>query len=505
MSEQQLNLGSVWQKVDFPNFPALQEDIEVDVAIAGGGLTGITTAYLLTEAGKKVAVLDATKIGGGTTGHTTAKITAQHDVIYHELLSHIGKEQTKLYYKAQDEAISWMRNLVNNHNIECDFHDEDHYLYATTHHGEHKLKRELEAYKQLDIPGEWLTSLPISLEIRAALKLRGQARFHPLHYMAYLCQKISEKGGLIYENTVCEKVVQGNDKRPAIQTRGGATVTAKKVVSATHFPFVDGGGLYMTRLRADRSYVIAGTCSKPWPGGMYLSVDQTSRSLRSATINGEEMILVGGEGHKAGQGMNALKHYDAIKQFATKTLEGFTQEEQWSAQDLITLDKLPYIGELSALRPDVLIATGFRKWGMTNSAVAAHVLCDLIVDGNSLYSQLFKPSRFHADPSIRSFLKENADVAKHLIRGKLHQDIEHVEELEAGEGAVIDKDGERVGAYRDKDGTLHLVDTTCTHMGCEVNWNHADNTWDCPCHGSRFSYTGDVIEGPAKKPLGKKE
>ncbi|MED4128217.1 MULTISPECIES: FAD-dependent oxidoreductase [Shouchella] len=503
MSEMKQPLTSIWQlsSHDKP-YPHLTQDIDVDIAIVGGGITGLTSAYLLAESGKQVAVLDATSFGRGTTGHSTAKLTVQHDFIYDELLSHVGKEKAQQYYQSQNDALAYVRKLVKDKQIECGFSDEDTYLYATTHHGEHRLKREKKAYEQLAIPHEWVTELPINLTIRAALKVPNQAQFHPLAYISFLCDELNKKGAQLFEHTVCQKVSHDNGSA-IVHTKDGHTVTAKKVIAATHFPFIDGGGLYMTRLKADRSYVVAGTTSEAWAGGMYLSAEQPKRSLRSAEMNGKTYILVGGDHHKAGQGMDARNHYDALRTFADEQFSNFTAEQEWSAQDLTTLDNIPYIGPLSSLQKNVFIATGYRKWGMTGGICAAQVLTDLIVDGNSLYSDLYKPMRFHSDPSIKHFLTENADVAKHLIQGKVQNDYEDVTELENGQGAVVKHDGKRAGAFKDERGNLHLVDTTCTHMGCECNWNHADLTWDCPCHGSRFSYKGEVIEGPAKEPLKK--
>ncbi|WP_078393094.1 FAD-dependent oxidoreductase [Shouchella patagoniensis] len=503
MNDKQSELTSIWQMSSHHKaYPPLQSDIEVDVAVIGGGITGITTAFLLTEAGKNVAVFDANQFGRGTTGHTTAKLTIQHDIIYDELLSHLGEEKAGQYYQSQNAALSFARQLVQKENISCGFSNEDAYLYATTHHGEHRLRREKKAYEALDIPHEFVTSTPVELGARAALKVPNQAQFHPLLFLTHLCDKMSEKGAQLFEETLCINVSHKKDS-VTVQTDKGHTITANKVIAATHFPFVDGGGLYMTRLKADRSYVVAGSTSTPWQGGMYLSAEQPKRSLRGLTLNDKHYILVGGDHHKAGQGMDARKHYDALHDFAAETLESFEAEQEWSAQDLITVDNIPYIGPLSGFEPNVLMATGYRKWGMTGGICAAQLLSDLIIDGNSLYSDLYKPMRFHSDPSIKHFLKENVDVAKHLIAGKLNRDVEDIDDLENGQGAVVKYKGKKAGAFKDENGSLHVIDTTCTHMGCECNWNHADHTWDCPCHGSRYSYTGDVIEGPAKKPLEK--
>ena len=256
-------------------------------------------------------------------------------------------------------------------------------------------------------------------------------------------------------------------------------------------------------MHADRSYALAVKAKKKFPGGIYISADKPTRSLRSVTVNGEEMVLIVGENHKTGQGIETMEHYKALETFGE---EVFGLEEivyRWSAQDLITLDKLPYIGELTSGQPNILIATGFRKWGMSNGTAAALLFRDMILGKENTFQKLYTPSRFYAHPSLKNFLVENANVVGQLIKGKLDSPKTTPEDLSNGEGAVITLDGHRKGAYKDDEGKLHIVDTTCTHIGCEVEWNNGDRTWDCPCHGSRFSFTGEVIEGPAEKPLQK--
>lgn len=234
---------------------------------------------------------------------------------------------------------------------------------------------------------------------------------------------------------------------------------------------------------------------------MYLGADQPTHSLRSATLNGEEVVLIGGEGHKVGQGINTEYHYQSLQRFAEENFNVLSYPYRWSAQDLITIDKIPYIGKLKESKENIFIATGFKKWGMTHGTVAAQLITDLIMQRKNPYEEVYKPSRFHADPSIRYFLRQNLDVADHFIRGKLDLPKKSVEQLEKGEGNIIYVNSKRAGAYKDEGGKIHCVDTTCTHLGCEVNWNAGDSTWDCPCHGSRFSYDGTVLEGPAKTPL----
>ncbi|MCM3759981.1 FAD-dependent oxidoreductase [Alkalihalobacillus oceani] len=482
------------------SFPALSQDIETDVAIVGGGISGLTTAYLLAKAGKRVALLEADVLANGTTGHTTAKITAQHDIIYDELISHIGKEQAKLYYEASMDALRFIRNLVKEEKMECDFSDQDAYLFTTTNQGVKKLEDEYNAYQELGIPGELRTSIPVkNIPVKAALVMKEQAQFHPLMYIAHLIKGIVDNGGSIYEQTVALDIEEKS--RPVILTKSGAKVEADHVVIASHFPFFDGSGLYFSKMYPSRSYVVAAKVDNDFPEGMYLSVDSPSRSLRYTMMDGEKLVLIGGQNHKTGHGIDTLNHYEALEQYGQEIFQTLDIRFRWSAQDLTTLDKIPYIGRHSKLHPSIFVATGYRKWGMTNSTVAALLISDLILQRPNRYQELFSPGRFVADPSIRNFISQNTDVAKQLFQGKFDQTERKPEEVKKGEGTIVNVNGKRAGAYREQDGTLHVVDTTCTHMGCEVHWNHGDHTWDCPCHGSRFSFKGEVVEGPAKQPL----
>jgi glycine/D-amino acid oxidase-like deaminating enzyme/nitrite reductase/ring-hydroxylating ferredoxin subunit len=493
---------SYWTEFkNIPEFPNLQEDITVDVAVIGGGITGITSGYLLANEGLKVAILEADQLLNGTTGHTTAKITAQHGLIYDEFITNFGKSKAKLYYEANIQALAFIEKTIETKQIECEFSKQDAYLYATTKESYFDLQKEASAYEKLGIKGELIDDIPLDIEIKNALVMRNQAQFHPLKYLSQLVHIFIEKGGLIYENSVAVNIDTSN--QPTVLTRNESRVTAKHILICTHFPFYEGLGLYSTRMHADRSYVLAAKTRQKYPGGMYLSVDKPTRSLRSATINGEEMVLIVGEDHKTGQGIDTQEHYKALETFGQDVFGIESIPYHWSAQDLITMDKIPYIGEITSGQPNVMIATGYRKWGMTNATVAALMFRDKVLGNKNIFHNLFTPSRFYAQPSLKNFFLENANVAAQLIKGKLEVTNLDPNLLGNDEGAVISIKGERKGAYKDETGQLHIVDTTCTHIGCEVEWNSGERTWDCPCHGSRFSYQGDVIEGPAEKPLQK--
>ena len=479
-------------------FPQLDKDIDVEVAIVGGGITGITAAYALVKEGFDVAVIEASSLLSGTTGHTTAKISAQHGLIYDELINHFGMEQTKLYYQANMEARKFIEECIQLHGIECEFQTEDAYIYTNDQTEVTKLKKEAKAYEALGIDGGYIDKIPLTIPIIGAVVMKDQAQFHPLKYLDHLLKYIQEAGAQIYENTVAIDMVNGD---PAtVNIKNGAKVRAKYVISASHFPFHDGQA-YFSRLYPKRSYVVAAKSAQTFPGGMYISAEKPTRSIRSVNINGEEALLVVGDGHKTGQGEPEIGHYEALEAFAKESFAAKEFLYRWSAQDLETPDKVPYIGRISEGNPNIFIASGYRKWGMSHGTAAGLLISDLIIGKENPYENLYIPTRFNADPSLKNIVKENLNVAAHLIGGKLERPDKEIKDIKEGEGAAITIKGRRAGAYKTESGELFVVETTCTHMGCEVNWNSGDSTWDCPCHGSRFSYEGEVVEGPADLPL----
>lgn len=483
-------------------FPQSVEDMNVDTIIVGAGITGITLAYLLVQEGVKVALIDASTITNGTTGHTTAKITTQHGLIYDKLIHQSGEEKAKWYYEANNEALQFIKETIHNQKISCDFSEQDAYVFTNSDEYIDKVQQEYDAYQKLGIPGEIVEKIPLPIEVKSAIVMKKQAQFHPVNYLSHFIEKIVEGGGIILENSPAMDVEKGD--HPAIILKNGVRVSGKKVVLATHYPFYDWKGLYFARLHAERSYVVAATLKNEYPGGLYISADSPKRSIRYTPLeNGESLLLIGGESHKTGQGGGTQKYYEALEAYTKSNFDIGKIAYRWSAQDLVTLDDIPYIGNLTADEPSIYVATGYAKWGMTNGTAAALLLRDKILERENRFTELYTPSRFDADPSIKNVVVQNANVAKQLIGGKLGIVEKTVDDLSINEGSVVNVNGKRAGGYKDENGVLHVVDTTCTHLGCEVNWNSGDRSWDCPCHGSRFSFTGEVMEGPAKIPLKK--
>ena len=283
-------------------------------------------------------------------------------------------------------------------------------------------------------------------------------------------------------------------------TDKGNKITCSKVIIASHFPCYDGLGLYLTKLRPERSYIIGAKIKEKFPDGMYINAEEPGRSLRSQNDKDGQLVLVGGEGHKTAHGENTITHYKNLINFAENTFNVENILYRWSSQDYLTIDSVPYVGYLNSKTENIYVATGYGKWGMTNGIAAAIILKDLIVNIDNPWKDVYNPSRSASVTSTKNFVIENFDVAKELVIGKLGP-VGNNLNLEKGEGKAVELEGDKYGAYKDQQGITHIVDITCTHLGCELKWNAAEKSWDCPCHGSRFTYEGDIIEGPAVKKL----
>lgn len=477
-----------------PDFPVLEEDIKVDIAIIGGGISGIATAYFLSQQGIKVAILEAGHILQSTTGHTTAKITSQHGLIYNTIINQMSIEMAKQYANANETAIHMIRKIAEENNIDCDLVSESAYIYTLQDMYIDKISEEVKAAESLGIQASYLEEIPLGFPIKAAIRFDNQAQFHPRKFLIPLTEKILQNGGQIFEQSRVVKFEEADEY--TLITRQGKKINAEKIIITSHYPCINKPGFYFTRIYSEKSYVVAIKAKEKYPGGMYITAEEPGRSLRNQMSDNGELIFISGEHHKTGQGGDTSLHYETLIDFANKN---FTVEDipyRWSTQDCMTLDNLPYVGQFTSQNKNIYVATGYGKWGMTNSIASAMILKDLIIEGTSPCMEVYSPSRKITSSSVGTFISQNSNVAKELIGGKISPSPDKIE-IKSQEGKVVNLDGQKVGVYRDESGKLHIVDTTCTHMGCELQWNSAEKSWDCPCHGSRFTYDGDVIEGPA--------
>lgn len=490
--------------------PTLSEDFaETEAVVIGAGLAGVLTAYMLKEKGVDALIVESNSIGSGTTGYTTAKITAQHNLIYDRLISGLGMEKAKQYATANTEAIRAFQNLVNRKNIDCRFEEKTSFLYAMKDESIESLQKEAEAATKLGIPNALLMQedlvqangwgLPFTA--KAALQFFGQAQYHPLNFLKEIAKDLK-----IFEKTRVIDVQQGGSKSVSQEGENSIVITetgkisARYVVFACHFPFLIFPGYYFARMYQDRTYIMA-LQGGLHINGLYLGIDKPSWSFR----NYDEYMLIVGASHRTGENEKG-GGYQTLRDEASKWFPQAVEKYAWSTQDCMPLDGVPYIGVYASDRPDWYVATGFQKWGMSSSMVAADIISSMISKKPMQVAiagvDVFSPHRF----TIPTSAKEAWDDVK-TIGGGLLNEIFSMPEEEAnsilkGHGGIVEYKGEKAGVFRDESNNLFITPTKCSHMGCQLAWNPEEKSWDCPCHGSRFNIDGKVISGPAIKPPG---
>ena len=426
-------MESVWEKTaQKPHFLALDGNKTTDVLIVGGGIAGILCAHQLKSAGVDCMLAEATEICGGITKNTTAKITLGHGLLYHKMIKRFGESKARLYAEAQTGAVKEYARLCEN--LDCDFEIRDNYVYSLS--DRKKIEKEIAALNRLGVKAELSNTRELPFPTAGAVLVKDQAQFNPLKFLYEIA-----KGLPIYENT---KVVELMPHK-AITDHG--KILFKKLIIATHFPMLNKHGLYPLKLYQHRSYVLALKGAKN-VCGMYVDESDTGLSFRSYG----DLLLLGGGGHRTGKGGGCWQELEA---FARKYYKNAKTVGKWATQDCMTLDGIPYIGQYASSTPDVYVATGFNKWGMTNAMVAAALLCDLVQDKPNPYAAVFSPSRTMLRPQLA------------------------------------------VNAFESTVGILTPTSPRCPHLGCALKYNRAEHTWDCPCHGSRFTKEGKLIDNPA--------
>ena len=484
-----------------PTFSPLTSDVSADVCVIGAGIVGITTAVLLKRAGKRVVVLEQDGVFRGTTGYTTAKVTSGHGITYSELESKHGAETARLYAAANEAGLAKVRELAQG--IDCDLETKPNYVYTASEDQVDSIKKEAEAAKRAGLDASFVTDFDVPFPIVAAVRQDNQAQFHPLRYLGPLAKEIAGEGSFVFDNS---RAVDVDEGEPCCVTTENGSVTCNDVVVATNYPFLD-RGLFFARVHPKRSYCISGPVPEGnLTEGMYISTDDPTRSVRTIRDGGRTIMLIGGEGHNVGQEEDTEAHYANLESWAREHY-GLTEiTHRWSTQDGVTVDQIPYVGTLRRTSDHLFVATGFKKWGMTNGTTAAALLTDLILERDNPFAGLYDPHRLTVAASASKFVEENVKVGKKFVKDRVaHPQRGGVDDLAPGDAAVVGTAPNQTAVYRDESGTVHAVSAVCTHLGCIVNWNPAEKTWDCPCHGSRFGYEGKVIQGPAVQDLAKKE
>ncbi len=434
-------MQSIWIETQTePRFPALEGEHRTDVLVIGGGMAGILCAHKLHGQGVDCTVLEAGHIGGGTTQNTTAKISAAHGLIYHKLLKRLGKERTALYYQAQQKARDALCRLASR--MDCELQERDAYIYDR--YGQLPLEKELSVLQSIGAQAEWREVTALPFFVKDAICYPGEGQMHPLKLLYALAKPLR-----IFEES---RVIDLTPHR-AITAQGA--VTAKKIIVATHFPFLNKHGGYFLKQYQSRSYVLA-LKNAPDVGGMYLDGAKNAPSFR----NYNDLLLLGGGAHRTGKKSDG---WEPLLDFARGYYPNAEVVASWAAQDCMTLDEMPYIGQYGKHTPDLLVASGFQKWGMSGSMLAATVLCDLILEKVTPSAALFSPQRaiWHPQLAVNGF------------------------------EAVL--------------GMLYPTARRCPHLGCALRYNPHEHSWDCSCHGSRFSHEGKVLDNPANGNLRKRQ
>lgn len=482
------------------SYPSLTGRHEATVAVIGGGIAGVTTALLLERAGVQVALLEAHEIASGVTGHTTGKLTAGQGLMYSQLEDQHDPETAHAYADAQMAGVELVFDLARELRIDCDLERVSDYVYAETAEEAELLDVELEASRRAGLERglERGRGMPIRTAI-GALRLADQGQLHARRYVLGLAEAVNGGGSRVFENTRVTDIDSQADRY--LLTTDAGEVRAEHVVVATNAP-ITFRGLFFARAHPWRSYAVAAVAGSEALRDTWIGAGSPTRSLRTTPYEGDaQLLIVVGEGHRVGQAEDTLEPYEALTTFLRRHFPGAEPRYRWSTQDQFPVDGLPYVGRVGTPGSRLHVATGFSGWGLTNGAVAGLVIRDGILGRESAWESLFDPNRSALTRAPGALMRENANVARHLLGSRLRGRPDDVHGVAAGSGIVLDLDGEKAAVHRDELGQLHVVSAVCTHMGCLVDWNEAERTWDCPCHGSRFAVDGEVLDGPATQPL----
>jgi glycine/D-amino acid oxidase-like deaminating enzyme/nitrite reductase/ring-hydroxylating ferredoxin subunit len=486
------------------DYPALSESVDVDVAVVGAGITGITAATLLKRAGKTVALIDSRRIVHGATGYTTAKVTSGHGASYSKIRKGFGEEGARIYAQANEAAVERIARFVEEDGIDCEFERRTNYVYAESEDEVAQLRQEAEVERKAGLDVQLVDDTPLPFDVFAALKLENQAQFHPRKYLLALAATIPGDGSHVFEQTRVHDVKHGE---PCEVTTERGSLRARDVVVATHLPILD-RGLFFAKAYPHRSYAVAAMIGQAQdPEGMYINSGTPTRSIRTLRDGDRVFIQVGGNGHKTGDEQNTPARYDQLERFLRQHWPGAGEiRYRWSTQDFMAHDYVPYVGRLRRGSDHIYVATGYSKWGMTNGTAGAMIVADRILGRDNPWAELYDSKRLVRRSGLGSFLKENTSAGVHFFVDRLSpSDRPEVEQLKPGEGALVRVRARKTAVYRDEQGQLHGMSPVCQHLYCLVAWNRAERTWDCPCHGSRYAGDGTAIEGPTTKDLKRRD
>lgn len=490
---------SIWFETNgAPRFPPLAKDVHFDVAIVGAGITGITAAMLLQGAGKRVAIIEGRRVLEGETGHTTAHLSTALDARYAALRRDFGEASARLAYESSRAAIDQIARFVHELKLDCGFALATGYLYTEREEQLRDLHVEFEAARALGIPVSMTREVPLPFATVAGVRFEGQAQIHPLRYLTPMLDLLVAKGCAIFEDTPVTAIEDGS---PCTLVTAGGKITADQVILATNVPL---NLLFLqTKIAHYRSYAAAFPHTEEVENKLFWDTDDPYHYTRSAIVDGKPYLIVGGEDHKTGQNKDTDESFARLIEYARVRYHVGTPSHRWSGQIIEPVDGLPYIGRNSASK-NVYVATGYGGNGMTFGTLAAMLLSDLVLERGSPYSDLYEPTRIKPMASAATYVEENVDFPTHLIGDRVAAWSASLEDIKPNDGKVVTVKGEPIAVYRDAKGVTHGLSPVCTHLGCHVKFNRAEQSWDCPCHGSRFDLEGRVVNGPALIALGPK-
>jgi glycine/D-amino acid oxidase-like deaminating enzyme/nitrite reductase/ring-hydroxylating ferredoxin subunit len=474
-----------------PEYPTLAETVAVDVAVVGAGIVGIVAAALLAESGRSVALVEAGRVAAGTSGHTTAKLTSQHGVRYVGLVDRFGEEKARSYALAQEAAMAW----VAERGIDCDLTEAAAYVWGATASERKELREEAEVARRLGLPASFVDDVPLPVPSLGALRYERQLQFHPRKLLLALVETVAAAGGHVFERSRASGVREGDPCK--VRTAEGE-IRAQAVIVATQMPFTD-RGLIFTKAFPYRGYVVAFPIqAEQAPAGMFINAGSPTRSVRTAPVaDGGRLLIVSGEGHEVGGERDTERRYATLERWAQAVFGVGSAEYRWSAQDYYSVDGMPFVGRLHPFTGRIYIAAGFGGWGMTNGIVAGMLLAALARGEEHEWSSVFEPHRLQTVLSTRYATANAKSGARLLLDRARVSSKDAVKSLSPGGGVVVRSGLGAVAVHRRDDGSLVAVSARCTHLGCLVRWNQGERSWDCPCHGSRFTAEGEVLNGPA--------
>jgi glycine/D-amino acid oxidase-like deaminating enzyme/nitrite reductase/ring-hydroxylating ferredoxin subunit len=478
-------------------------DESPDVVVVGAGIVGVTTALLLQQAGKRVTVIEAVRLTESVTTHSTVKVTVGHGTLYSKIARKRGIEAAQVYADANTAGFKMILQLAQELRLECMLeHGHPHVVYAEKDDEVGQVEDEAGTAQRLGLDVSLTDEVPLPLAVERAVRFESQAHFHPGRYLAGLAEAFVAAGGVLVEGARAT----GVDERGGgcdIDTAAGR-LSAEHVVIATQYPFLN-RGLHFSQLKARRSYGIAGVLPDGVEAGMTINVGSPTHSTRSATLGGEELLIVVGEGHEVGHVRDTDERWVKLQNWARERFGVTNFRYHWSAEEISTLDHVPFVGQIAVGSPRILTASGFDGWGMTNGTAAAIMMRDAILGRDNPWLATFDARRAQTSvPPAKEFVKHNVRVARTWLKDRAGLPQGDPNEMRPGDAAILEVDGQQTAAYRDEQGQLHAVSAICTHMKCRVEWNAGETSWDCPCHGSRFSQDGEVLHGPASTPLAKR-